>query len=94
MLGDQFERALSQELVDAIVELQSLPGLSAFALAGGTSLALRFNHRRSIDIDLFSNQIVGKVGLETIPQNLKQFMIGTWCTWRLLIRKQEINSIS
>jgi hypothetical protein len=35
MLSDQFERALSQELVDTIVELQSLPGLSVFALAGG-----------------------------------------------------------
>ncbi|PSL32006.1 nucleotidyl transferase AbiEii/AbiGii toxin family protein [Chitinophaga ginsengisoli] len=73
MLDDQFEQALSQELVDAIVELQSLPSLSAFALAGGASLALRFNHRRSIDIDLFSNQAVGKAGLETIISELKTF---------------------
>jgi len=71
MLGDQSEQALSQELVDAIVELQSLPSLSTFALAGGTSLALRFNHRRSVDIDLFSNQIVGKAGLEAIVLELK-----------------------
>ncbi|UPK68731.1 nucleotidyl transferase AbiEii/AbiGii toxin family protein [Chitinophaga filiformis] len=72
MLGDQFEQALTQELVDTIVELQSLPGLATFALAGGTSLALRFNHRRSVDIDLFSNQVVGKVGLETIISELKE----------------------
>ncbi len=72
MLSDQFEQALSQELVDTIVELQGLQCLSSFALAGGTSLALRFNHRRSVDIDLFSNQVVGKVGLETIISALKE----------------------
>jgi len=71
MSDDQFEQALSQELVDTIVELQSLSSLSAFALAGGTSLALRFNHRRSVDIDLFSNRAVGKVGLEAITSELK-----------------------
>lgn len=71
MSSDQFEQALSQELADTIVELQALPSLSAFALAGGTSLALRFNHRRSVDIDLFSNQVVGKVGLENIIAELK-----------------------
>jgi len=71
MLNDQFKQAFSKEFVDTIVELQSLPCLSAFALAGGTSLALRFNHRRSIDIDLFSNQVIGKIGLETIASALK-----------------------
>jgi hypothetical protein len=72
MLSDQFQQALSQELIDTIVELQSLPSLSAFALAGGTSLALRFNHRRSVDIDLFSNRVVGKAGLEAIISELKE----------------------
>jgi hypothetical protein len=72
MSSNQSDQALSRELVDTIVELQSLPSLSTFALAGGTSLALRFNHRRSIDIDLFSNQTVGKVGLETIVSELKE----------------------
>jgi hypothetical protein len=71
MLSDQFEQALTKELADTIVELLALPSLSAFALAGGTSLALRFNHRRSVDIDLFSNQVVNKVGLEAIILELK-----------------------
>ena len=71
MLSDQFEQALSQDLIDTIVELQTLSCLSAFALAGGTGLALRFNHRRSVDIDFFSNQILGKVGLEAIVSELK-----------------------
>jgi predicted nucleotidyltransferase component of viral defense system len=70
-MSDQFEQALSQELVNAIVELQSLSSLSTFALAGGTNLALRFGHRRSIDIDLFSNQVIGKAGLENISAALQ-----------------------
>jgi hypothetical protein len=73
MSSNQFEQALSKGLVDTIVELQSLPCLSAFALAGGTSLALRFNHRRSIDIDLFSNHAVGMAGLMTIQSDLEKY---------------------
>lgn len=73
MSSNQIEQALSRELVDTIVELQSLPSLSAFALAGGTSLALRFNHRRSIDIDLFSNHVVGMTGLVAIQSDLEKY---------------------
>ena len=32
------------------------PFLQSFALAGGTNLALRFGHRLSVDLDLFTNQ--------------------------------------
>jgi hypothetical protein len=31
-----------------------VPALASFALVGGTALALRFGHRQSVDIDLFS----------------------------------------
>ena len=72
MSSSQIEQALSRELVDTIVELQSLPSLSAFALAGGTSLALRFNHRRSIDIDLFSNHAVGMAGLVAVQISIHE----------------------
>lgn len=73
-MSDNFsDKAVSQELIHAIVELQSLQCLSSFALAGGTNLALRFNHRRSIDIDLFSNQLIGKGGLENIQSELDSF---------------------
>lgn len=37
-------------------ELMSLPELSQFGLVGGTNLSLRFGHRVSIDIDLFTNE--------------------------------------
>ena len=36
-----------------IQDLQNLPELKEFFLAGGTSLALQLGHRNSIDIDLF-----------------------------------------
>ncbi len=36
--------------------LMTLPELDQFALVGGTNLALRFGHRISVDIDLFTNR--------------------------------------
>lgn len=36
--------------------LMSLEGLSNFYLVGGTALSLRYGHRTSIDLDLFSDQ--------------------------------------
>lgn len=36
--------------------LMHLPLLEPFALAGGTNLALRFGHRLSVDLDLFTDQ--------------------------------------
>ncbi|MBX2966633.1 MAG: nucleotidyl transferase AbiEii/AbiGii toxin family protein [Cyclobacteriaceae bacterium] len=40
--------------LDVLKKLMSLPGLNSFYLVGGTALALRFGHRKSVDIDLFS----------------------------------------
>ncbi len=56
--------------------LQALPELSAFALAGGTSLALRFGHRLSVDLDLFTDKsfdttVVFEAILAQFPATLK-----------------------
>lgn len=64
---------LSQELITTIKELQKLPTLSQFALAGGTNLAIRFGHRESQDIDLFCTKIVGIKHLEQIEQEAIAF---------------------
>ena len=37
-------------------ELMSLPELGKFGLVGGTNLSLRFGHRLSVDLDLFTNE--------------------------------------
>lgn len=42
--------------LDTLRSLLRLPALSSFALAGGTNLALRFGHRLSIDLDLFTDR--------------------------------------
>ena len=66
-------QAVSPALLQTIKELQQLPSLSNFALAGGTNLALRFNHRISEDIDLFSNVIIGIKGFEKIESEVKNY---------------------
>jgi hypothetical protein len=46
--------AATPELLELLHELFRIDDLEAFSLGGGTSLALRFGHRTSDDIDLFS----------------------------------------
>jgi hypothetical protein len=66
--------AVSAVLLEAIKELQALPSLQSAILGGGTSLALRYSHRESVDIDLFFPGIIGKAGFEKIKDELyKQF---------------------
>lgn len=64
--------AVSPALLQTIKELQQLPSLSTFELAGGTNLALRYNHRISEDIDLFSTGIIGVEGFEIIESEVKK----------------------
>jgi len=45
--------SVSPELLDLLLTLAGLPELCDAALGGGTSLALVFGHRRSVDIDFF-----------------------------------------
>lgn len=54
--------------MDVLKSVSSLDKLSSFRLVGGTALALQIGHRRSIDIDLFSNE---KVVKQNIAQDLK-----------------------
>ena len=40
--------------LDLLKQLLDLPALNSFYLLGGTALALKFGHRISVDLDLFS----------------------------------------
>jgi hypothetical protein len=46
--------AVTPELLNLLINLMEEDELRQFALGGGTSLALRFGHRESVDIDLFT----------------------------------------
>ena len=48
--------AVSPDLKNLLLQLMKEPRLDGFHLVGGTALALRFGHRRSIDIDLFASE--------------------------------------
>ena len=65
--------AVHPTIISTIKELQSLPSLFNFFLAGGTNLALRYNHRISNDIDLVSNIVIGKNGFEKIVNEVANF---------------------
>lgn len=65
--------AVSPAIVKTIIQLQSLPSLANFSLAGGTNLALQYNHRVSDDIDLFCSEIIGLEGLNKIQEEVKAY---------------------
>lgn len=65
--------AVNPSIVNAILQLQSLPSFEKFGLAGGTNLALRYNHRISDDIDLFCFDLIGFVGFEKIIADVKSY---------------------
>lgn len=48
-------KAVANAVLELLKRLQRKPYLETFYLVGGTALALYYGHRRSIDIDLFSN---------------------------------------
>jgi predicted nucleotidyltransferase component of viral defense system len=50
-------------------QLMSIPALEHFALVGGTALAIRYNHRLSIDLDLFSTKDFDNNELVTILEH-------------------------
>ena len=68
---------VSQELRFLIDKVQHTSELNEFALTGGTNLALRFDHRVSVDIDLFTNKKLGikksKIIIERLYNSFHKF---------------------
>lgn len=58
-------------LRDVLTELMAEPLFEPFALAGGTSLSLRYGHRVSVDIDLFTNAPYGSLDFSRIEMFLE-----------------------
>ncbi len=59
-----YEKAVEPNTLELLKKICSLPGLSNFALIGGTNLALRLGHRKSVDLDFFSNTLFSESELE------------------------------
>lgn len=61
---------ISEPLTAILRELMQMESLDTFHLGGGTNLALKYNHRLSIDIDLFSNNVVSSAHIERIRKDI------------------------
>ncbi len=60
------EKAVDDQLYNLIKKVMQVPELKDFNLGGGTNLAIKYNHRLSIDVDLFASKVVGKDQLQLI----------------------------
>jgi hypothetical protein len=54
------EETVEPATLGLLKKIVSLPELKQFRLAGGTALSLLFGHRKSIDLDLFTDQPLQK----------------------------------
>lgn len=64
--------SVSKTLLDVLRMLQAEESLADFRLVGGTALSLQRGHRRSIDIDLFTDLPYGKMPTKRISAFLQE----------------------
>jgi hypothetical protein len=48
--------AIEPNTFSLLKKLSATPKLKLFSLVGGTALALKFGHRKSIDLDFFNHE--------------------------------------
>ena len=70
-----YERCVPQKLITLIRKLENEPIFKDFFLVGGTALALQIGHRKSYDIDLFSQK---ELQILEITKYLKQNHYGKY----------------
>jgi predicted nucleotidyltransferase component of viral defense system len=49
-------KAIEPRTLSLLIKFMQMPAFQNYALAGGTALALQYEHRKSIDLDLFTNE--------------------------------------
>ena len=59
-------------LLSVFEKLMSLPEFNQFNLVGGTSLSLRYGHRMSDDIDLFTDADYGTIDFRLLQDILRR----------------------
>lgn len=50
-------------------ELMDMPELESFGIVGGTALSLKYGHRVSVDLDLFSTALFSNEEIQTVLKN-------------------------
>ncbi|MFM9948815.1 MAG: nucleotidyl transferase AbiEii/AbiGii toxin family protein [Saprospiraceae bacterium] len=79
------------DTLELLRRLMDKPYLSTFCLVGGTSLSLQFGHRKSIDLDLFSEiDFDGDKILENLGQDFHEIEVLTKMKGTLLTRVQGV----
>ncbi|MBQ4285375.1 MAG: nucleotidyl transferase AbiEii/AbiGii toxin family protein [Bacteroidales bacterium] len=66
-----FFETVSPQLVEILLLLMKEPLFSPFVLVGGTNLSLRLGHRKSVDIDLFTDCEYGSLDFTVFEDYLK-----------------------
>lgn len=61
-----YYETVSPVLLNYLSRLMEAGPFKDFYLVGGTALALQLGHRMSVDIDLFTNQLYGKIDRESL----------------------------
>lgn len=72
MISSLHYETVTPELKQVLLDLMSNSLFESFRLVGGTSLSLRYGHRMSIDIDLFTDAEYGSVDFCLLEQSLLQ----------------------
>lgn len=92
-----YEKTVEPRTLELLKELMQVAELAPFGLLGGTALSLRWGHRKSEDIDLFSNVLFNEsIILEALESNFKSFIISVQekQTLRLFIEGVKVEIIS
>jgi hypothetical protein len=85
-----FETVESNTL-ELLIKLMDRPYLSTFNLVGGTALALQIGHRKSIDLDLFTQEeFDGAVLLKNLENDFQEIEVLTLTKGTLLTRIQQV----
>ncbi|MCT4580250.1 MAG: nucleotidyl transferase AbiEii/AbiGii toxin family protein [Flavobacteriales bacterium] len=63
---------VSNLLWDVLQQLMSMKELDSFRIVGGTSLSLQLGHRKSVDIDLFTDADYGSIDFSLLETRLTE----------------------
>ncbi|MDB5150643.1 MAG: hypothetical protein JWQ57_4663 [Mucilaginibacter sp.] len=70
------EETVEPATLELLRKLVSLPELKQFRLVGGTALSLLYGHRKSIDLDFFSDQPLEKdILIEALEDNFGHIVV-------------------